>query len=290
MLDSDTDNDKGTPNAIKLAGNSCGCIMEIDVDSSMNAVSAKMLVCGTPQSVTGDPNACIVDGIANPDNVAMIPDYKQLLIGEDTSKHDNNLVWVYDLHSGDLTRVASVPTGAETTSPYWFTVGDWSYISMVAQHPDDMDAYVGYIGPFPRKSGMHWRKPIATWTEMAYPSGFFKSATIASHHISIDSDAHHHPYDDHHSHHHYSSAIEQKIGYFYYSVGDRIGIHFMSHSSHVLMFHFPSFEHFVPSNMTLIDAFFIGPHIPGRVTTKTGTAHQFVYNVNADGTKGEVHS
>ena len=135
MLDSDTDNDKGTPNAIKLAGNSCGCIMEIDVDSSMNAVSAKMLVCGTPQSVTGDPNACIVDGIANPDNVAMIPDYKQLLIGEDTSKHDNNLVWVYDLHSGDLTRVASVPTGAETTSPYWFTVGDWSYISMVAQTP-----------------------------------------------------------------------------------------------------------------------------------------------------------
>lgn len=186
MLDSDTDNDKGTPNAIKLAGNSCGCIMEIDVDSSMNAVSAKMLVCGTPQSVTGDPNACIVDGIANPDNVAMIPDYKQLLIGEDTGKHDNNLVWVYDLHSGDLTRVASVPTGAETTSPYWFTVGDWSYISMVAQHPDDMDAYVGYIGPFPRKRGMHWTSPRTTWKQIAYPVGNDQTFVRSTSSVTID--------------------------------------------------------------------------------------------------------
>lgn len=183
MLDSDTDNDKGTPNAIKLAGNSCGCIMEIDVDSSMNAVSAKMLVCGTPQSVTGDPNACIVDGIANPDNVAMIPDYKQLLIGEDTSKHDNNLVWVYDLHSGDLTRVASVPTGAETTSPYWFTVGDWSYISMVAQHPDDMDAYVGYIGPFPVRA----LPPLADWRELRYPEGVAKTHVLSSPLVSLSS-------------------------------------------------------------------------------------------------------
>jgi len=34
-----------------------------------------------------------------------------------------------------MTRIASTPYGSETTSPYWFTVGDWDYMSYVIQHP-----------------------------------------------------------------------------------------------------------------------------------------------------------
>jgi secreted PhoX family phosphatase len=203
----------------------CGCVLEVEVDSSMHAVSTKTLVCG---KTSDESSQCDVTG---PDNVALISEYQQLLIGEGDNENRNNLLWVYDLPSGDLTRVASVPTGAGATSPYWFTVGPWSYISMGAPHPEGDDAYVGYVGPFPRKSGMNWMKPIATWTEMAYPSGFFMSATVVhSHKIVIDSHAHDEHHDDHHSHHtfHAHSAIAQEIGPFVsHEMGDRIGHHVM---------------------------------------------------------------
>ena len=59
----------------------------------------------------------------------------QLMIGEDTDKHVVNLVWIWDFQTGKMTRVASVPMGSETTSPYWYTIGDWQYMTLVAQHP-----------------------------------------------------------------------------------------------------------------------------------------------------------
>jgi hypothetical protein len=177
--------DDGTLDHIRIRDeDSCGCVMEMEVDSSMHAVSAKMLVCGKKNVAGGQ---CVVDGIARPDNVALIPEYQQLLIGEGSSQGTrNNLLWVYDLPSRDLTRVASVPTGAGATSPYWFTVGPWSYISMVAPHPEGDDAYVGYVGPFPRKSGMHWTTPRATWQQTAYPIGHDVALVRSSAVVHID--------------------------------------------------------------------------------------------------------
>jgi hypothetical protein len=146
----------------------CGCVMEMDVDDRMVATKARMLTCGVPNpdkddadharmtASFGGTQTCIVDHIANPDNVAMIPDYNQLIIGEDTGKHDNNLIWIYDFYTGAMTRVASTPDGAETTSPYWYTVGDWSYMAYIVQHPRSSvtgyEGYIGYVGPFPRSS------------------------------------------------------------------------------------------------------------------------------------------
>jgi len=65
----------------------------------------------------------------------MIGELDQLIIGEDTSGHVNDLVWIYDLKSGAMTRVASTPYGSETTSPYWHTLGDYNYMTFVVQHP-----------------------------------------------------------------------------------------------------------------------------------------------------------
>ena len=56
--------------------------------------------------------------------MAMIGELDQLIIGEDTDGHVNDLVWIYDLKSGSMTRIASTPYGSETTSPYWHTLGD----------------------------------------------------------------------------------------------------------------------------------------------------------------------
>ena len=65
----------------------------------------------------------------------MIGELDQLIIGEDTEGRVNDLVWIYDLKSGAMTRVASTPYGSETTSPYWHTLGDYNYMTFVVQHP-----------------------------------------------------------------------------------------------------------------------------------------------------------
>ena len=141
--EAETKYDKGTANHIKIAHNGCGCVMEMDVDQDFQSMAhtfyaaskARMLTCGLPNPDTSSPDNCVITRIASPDNVAMIPDYNQLIIGEDTSGHQNDLIWIYDLASGEMTRIGSTPYGSETTSPYWYTIGDWQYMAFVVQHP-----------------------------------------------------------------------------------------------------------------------------------------------------------
>ena len=156
----ETKYDRGTANHLKMKQNDCGCVMEMDVEhdsaGTLSATKARMLTCGIHDTDPSIPDFCSRDHIANPDNVAMIPDYHQLIIGEDTGKHSNNLIWIWDLPTGAMTRVASTPMGAETTSPYWYSIGDWSYMAYIVQHPRSSvtgyEGYIGYVGPFPRSS------------------------------------------------------------------------------------------------------------------------------------------
>lgn len=48
----------------------------------------------------GDGNKCSLDGISNPDNVHYINGI--LLIAEDSGSHVNNVLWAYDIASGEL--------------------------------------------------------------------------------------------------------------------------------------------------------------------------------------------
>ena len=133
MEDGHASSDLGTGNHLRMQANKCGCVMELDVDFNFRASKARMLTCGIYTG--GSPDSCATGHIASPDNVAMIPRFNQLLIGEDTGRHQNDLVWAYDLRTGQMTRIASTPYGSETTSPYWFTIGDFDYMSYVIQHP-----------------------------------------------------------------------------------------------------------------------------------------------------------
>ena len=91
---------------------------------------------------------CVITGMASPDNVAMIGELDQLIIGEDTEGHVNDLVWIYDFASGAMTRIASTPYGSETTSPYWHTLGDYSYMTYIVQHPyGESDADLAAFAP-----------------------------------------------------------------------------------------------------------------------------------------------
>ena len=94
--------------------------------------------------------------MAQPDNITMLPDSKALIIAED-GKHINNMLWLFDLETQELTRIATLPEGAEATSPYFSKVGNYYYMSLVVQHPAKSednpagDSITGFIGPFIRE-------------------------------------------------------------------------------------------------------------------------------------------
>ncbi|KAG2425150.1 hypothetical protein HXX76_013904 [Chlamydomonas incerta] len=156
-----------TNNDVRLKYNRCGCVYALDLDGTFNAYHMAGLVCGTPTSsglgwVSG--NRCHMDRIASPDNVAYMPEHDTLIIGEDTSEHQNDVIWSYDLTTQALTRIFTTPYGSETTSPYWYgDVNGHAYITATVQHPygesDSSKANEtgnyglqgtwGVVGPFP---------------------------------------------------------------------------------------------------------------------------------------------
>jgi len=166
--------------------NSCGAVYgmnlldskEVAYDSASNAINSTYVVKNTHADVVGAPATypagstyeaytCSVNGIASPDNVTFLAGKNTLIIGEDTSKHPNDFVWSYDVASTKLTRIVSTPYGSETTSPYWYDINGFGYLSLVTQHPfgetssKDVDyslinianttqkqTSVGVVGPF----------------------------------------------------------------------------------------------------------------------------------------------
>ncbi len=160
----ETKYDIGGNNDIKLDYNACGGVYELDVAADAvigsNYVVQNMngLVAGTPTDYSADPelsaNSCDVDGISNPDNVTFLADSDTLIIGEDTGKHENNMIWSYNLKDGTLDRIFTTPLGAETTSPFWHKdVNGFGYLSAVTQHPDTTtnlngESEAGVIGVF----------------------------------------------------------------------------------------------------------------------------------------------
>jgi hypothetical protein len=53
------------------------------------------VVVGGPYDATAVPDRCDVEGIAQPDNILVLNDGR-VLIGEDTSNHANNMLWLYN--------------------------------------------------------------------------------------------------------------------------------------------------------------------------------------------------
>ncbi|EIJ33679.1 alkaline phosphatase PhoX [Thiothrix nivea] len=162
--------DSATGNHIRLAQpNYCGGVYALSmqdgvkdtdgkaIGSSHVATGIKAVVMGgsaTDASLNaGGAESCAantLDWFAQPDNLSFLPHSDTLLIGED-GEHENNMLWAYDIGNNSLTRVATVPVGAETTSPYWhLDVNGDGYIGMVAQHAKSMDdpqSVLGFIGP-----------------------------------------------------------------------------------------------------------------------------------------------
>lgn len=133
------DNYKGKEQAnhIKLPKNSCGAVYEVALDTMYNGTSMEAIVTGKPLETTdtyAEEWYCSPESIANPDNVTYIG-HNTLLISEDTTKHVNNMSWAYNTQTRTMTRIASLPIGAEVTGVDKAVVDDKGVLGINIQHP-----------------------------------------------------------------------------------------------------------------------------------------------------------
>jgi len=76
--------------------------------------------------------------ISNPDNLKFSEKLRTLFIGEDSSTHVNNFIWAYNVDTKKLSRIASMPSGAEATGlGVVDNLNGWMYITANFQHPGD---------------------------------------------------------------------------------------------------------------------------------------------------------
>ncbi len=168
--------DRGSPNHIRLGYNPCGAVFaaslgrDAKIGSDYVASNMAPLLAGKPDpNAKGDAfNGCQLGGIANPDNITVIPEHDTLIIAEDSDgRHENDAIWAFDMGTSKLTRIMTVPVGAEASGVYWYpNINGHGYLTAVVQHPFGNDvekrgrkppsndpkyraAVVGVIGPFP---------------------------------------------------------------------------------------------------------------------------------------------
>jgi secreted PhoX family phosphatase len=75
----------------------CGAVYRFGLHADFNVNRMEPVVVGGAYNSDGDANGnkCDVDAISNPDNLVVMDDGR-VLIGEDTSKHVNNTLWIYN--------------------------------------------------------------------------------------------------------------------------------------------------------------------------------------------------
>lgn len=83
---------------IQLDENRCGAVYRFGLTSTYDVIRMDPVVVGGQYDSSAE-NRCPVDGISNPDNLVILDDGK-VVIGEDSSKHINNMIWIYNPEAG----------------------------------------------------------------------------------------------------------------------------------------------------------------------------------------------
>lgn len=155
---------------VQVEENQCGIVYAGDYDENMNVSNIAPLIVGGPYNGDDPDNQCDVNNISNPDNL-FVDSLGHLWIGEDTSSHANNVLWMYD---GALHRFGTVPAGAEATG--LFIAAD-DTIFFNAQHPSGTNPYpynrglVGVVNGF---------KATDAFTDMPVPEGADQNRTMVA--------------------------------------------------------------------------------------------------------------
>lgn len=86
-------------------------------------------------------NTANIDKIASPDNLKYSEAMRTLFIGEDSGMHVNNYVWAYNVDTKALSRILSVPSGAECTGLQTVdNLNGFAYVMSNFQHPGDWES------------------------------------------------------------------------------------------------------------------------------------------------------
>ena len=168
---------------IKVAKNNCGATYEITLaggqkDTDGNPINSEYVgvsimapagLVGEEITADANGNTCNVNKIANTDNIAFSSRMRTLFVGEDSGTHTNNFVWAYNVDTKKLSRLLSVPAGAECTGLQVVdNMNGHAYIMSNSQHHadftkttptalkdalapkiDKFNANFGYIGGMP---------------------------------------------------------------------------------------------------------------------------------------------
>ena len=121
----------------KLEGNqrdqSDGIMKSNWVPSQLSALLVGKDIAPDELGNLADPNT-----ISNPDNLKFSEKLRTLFIGEDSGTHINNFIWAYNVDTKKLSRIASMPSGAEATGlSVVDNLNGWTYITANFQHPGD---------------------------------------------------------------------------------------------------------------------------------------------------------
>ncbi|MCG6897416.1 MAG: DUF839 domain-containing protein [Thiocapsa sp.] len=148
---------------IRVPRNDAGIVFEMTTEPARKDTSGTLIysdfvgthLTSIPELVGGwlgmdsrdaEGNSCSQDRICGPDNLVYVDSIRTLFIGEDTSRRNNNYVWAYNIDTGRLSRILSLPMAAEASG--LMVAGDYhgrAYIMSNFQHPGEEDLK-GYSG------------------------------------------------------------------------------------------------------------------------------------------------
>jgi uncharacterized protein len=109
------------------------------INSEWMPVQTKALLVGEDLT-TADAlgNLANPEKVSNPDNLKFSEKLRTLFIGEDSSTHVNNFLWAYNVDTKKLSRLMSMPSGAEATGLHVVDdLNGWTYIMSNFQHAGD---------------------------------------------------------------------------------------------------------------------------------------------------------
>lgn len=128
---------------LRLPENPCGVVWSLRAGAAVRDTDGQLIpstwvpevadvvVRGVP-----DGGGCQLDAIANPDNLAYVPEADLLLVAEDTRNHDLPALWGVVMGTGEHVRLLLTPFRGEVTGLNWFPdVDGRGYITVTVQHP-----------------------------------------------------------------------------------------------------------------------------------------------------------
>jgi len=134
-------NDGGAIYELTLAGgikDTAGNAIASDLVATRMTSIVELLGGWSGGSKDAEGNACAQDKVCGPDNVKFMELARTLLIGEDTSRRNNNYVWAFNVDTRKLSRILSVPMNAEATGLNVIeNLNGFAYITSNFQHPGE---------------------------------------------------------------------------------------------------------------------------------------------------------